>query len=44
MDYLGIPKYLALLCVQDSNINLFPEGATNREKLAKGIDPQAKNL
>lgn len=42
--YLGLPKNLALLNVQDLKINLFPEGATNREKLAKGIDPQARNF
>lgn len=43
-DTLQLPKIISLLNVQDLKINLFPEGSTNKKKLAHGIDPQARNF
>ena len=38
---LNLPEYIFPINIKESNIVLFPEKTTCREKLSKGVDPQA---
>lgn len=38
---IGLSKYIFPVNIKEHNITLFPEKTSNREKLSKGVDPQA---
>lgn len=43
-ELLNIPKFLLLCNIEKNKVILFPENTPFREKLAHGIDPQAKTF